>query len=114
MPFAVFGLMYWMNATQAADTVPAYLPVKIFWVYLSGAGLIGAAVSMYIGKYDRLAAALLAVMLLSFVLLVHLPGAMGGGESGARAMHNVLKDLGLMAGAMIYAQYLAKDGAVTG
>lgn len=115
IPFAIFGLMHFMNAQMMADyVVPAYMPAKALWVYLSGAGLIGAAVSMYIGRYDRLGTALLAVMLLLIVLMVHLPGAMAGGEGAQTSMSMLLKDLGLMAGAMIYAQNLAKDRSVIG
>ena len=107
--------MHFMNAQIMADyVVPAYMPAKVVWVYLSGAGLIGAAVAMYIGKYDKLASALLAVMLLLIVLMVHLPGAMAGGEGATNSMSMLLKDLGLMAGAMIYAQSLAKDRSVIG
>ncbi len=70
-----------MNAeTMAESAIPAYLPVKIFWVYLWVAGLFGAAIAMYVGKYDKLAATLLSVMLLLSVLLVHLPAAMAGGQ----------------------------------
>lgn len=115
LPFAIFGLMHFMSAQIMADyVVPSYMPAKIAWVYLSGAGLIGAAVAMYIGKYDKLAATLLAVMLLLIILMVHVPGAMAGGDGATTSVSMVLKDLGLMAGAMIYAQQLAKDPAVVG
>lgn len=98
IPFAIFGLFHFMNAQVMADyVVPAYLPAKAIWVYLSGAGLIAAAVSMYLGKYDKLATTLLAVFLLLLVLMVHMPGAMGGGEGAQASMSMVLKDLGLMA-----------------
>lgn len=115
LPFAIFGLMHFMNAQVMADyVVPAYMPMKTIWVFLSGAGLIAAAVSMYIGKYDKLATTLLAVMLLLIVLMVHLPGAMSGGEGAATSMSMVLKDVGLMAACMLYAQHLAKDRSIIG
>ncbi len=59
---------------------------------------------------DKLAAVLLALMLLIFVLSIHLPGVMGGSESSMPAL---LKDIALAGGALMYAG-MAKDNAVIG
>ena len=99
---------------MADYVVPSYMPVKIVWVFLSGAGLIAAAVSMYIGKYDKLATTLLAIFLLLLVLMVHLPGAMAGGEGAQNATSMLLKDLGLAGAAMLYATHVAKDRSIIG
>jgi uncharacterized membrane protein YphA (DoxX/SURF4 family) len=113
IPFAVFGLFHFMNAQAMADyVVPAYMPAKVIWVYLSGAGLIAATVSMLIGKYDKLATTLLAVFLLLLVVMVHLPGAMSGTEAAQASM--LLKDLSLAGAAMMYALNYAKDRSVIG
>jgi putative oxidoreductase len=106
IPFAVFGLIHVMDTSQMADRIPTYLPVPIFWVYLAGAGLVAAATAMLLGKYDKLAATLLAVELLLFVLLLHLPKLVGGDSSALAVM---LKDLSLSGAAMLYAQHYAKD-----
>lgn len=115
LPFAIFGLFHFLNADAMANyVVPAYLPAKAIWVYLSGAGLIAATVSMLIGKYDKLATTLLGVFLLLLVLMVHLPGAMAGGEGAQASMSMLLKDLALAGAAMMYALNYAKDKAVIG
>jgi len=115
VPFLVFGLFHFMNAQAMADyVVPAYMPMKIVWVYLSGAGLVAAGVSMFMGKYDKLAATLLAVFMLLLVVMVHLPGAMGGGEGAQMSTSMLLKDLGLAAASMLYATHVAKDRSVIG
>ncbi len=115
VPFAVTGLLQIMNVQMLADeVVPAFLPLKIIWVYLSGASLIAAAASMYLERYDKLATALLAVLLLLVVLLVHVPGAMSGEQGAAISMTLLLKDTGLMAASMLYARHLAKDRSVIG
>ncbi|MEQ1745808.1 MAG: DoxX family membrane protein [Saprospiraceae bacterium] len=115
LPFLAFGLMHFTNTQVMADyVVPAYMPAKSIFVYLSGAGLIGAAVSMYIGKYDKLATTLLSLMLIAVALMVHLPGVMAGGDGGPAATGSFLKDLGLAAACMLYAQNLAKDNSVIG
>lgn len=114
VPFAVFGLFHLMNAQAMTGIVPAYMPAPIAWVYLTGVALIAGAVSMYIGKYDKLAATLIAAFMVILVLTVHLPGAMSGTEMSQMSMSMLLKDIGLAGGAMLFAQYVAKDRSVIG
>ena len=114
IPFAIFGLFHFMNTQALAGVVPAYMPAKEVWVWLSGAGLIGAAVAMLIGKYDKLAATLLSVFLILLVVMVHLPGAMSGGDGAQASMSMLLKDLGLAGASMLYAANLAKDRSIIG
>ncbi len=111
IPFAIFGFFHFMNASQMVDMIPNYLPVPYFWLFLAGAGLIGASVAMLLGKYDKLAATLLGVELILFILLLHLPAIMRGEQM---AMAVLLKDLTLAGAALLYAQYVAKDRAVIG
>ncbi len=115
IPFILFGVSHFTNAQMMADhVVPAYMPAKVVWVYLSGLGLLAAAASMYLGKYDKLATTLLAIMLLLFALMVHLPGVMEGGERMQQSMPNFLKDLGLAAASMMYALNQARDKSIIG
>ena len=110
IPFAIFGVMHFMNA----DAMAAMAPGGVAMVYITGLGLVAAAVSIIIGKIDKLASVLLALMLILFVVLIHLPGVMSGDEAQMMtSMPNVLKDLGLAGGALIYAGN-AKDNAVIG
>ncbi len=115
IPFAIFGLFHFMNAQAMADyVVPSYMPAKAIWVYLSGAGLIAAAVSMVTGKFDKLATTLLAIFLLLLVVMVHLSGAMAGGDGAQASMSMLLKDLSLAGAAMMYALSYAKDRSIIG
>ncbi len=107
IPFAIFGLFHFMNAGAMAGMAFG----SSILVYITGIALIAAAVSMLIGKYDKLAATLLGFMLLLFVFLVHFKGAMAGDQA---ATGNVLKDLMLAGAAWIYAKNAAKDPSVIG
>lgn len=80
-------------------------------VYITGAGLIAASVSMVIGKFDKLASTLLAVFLLLMVFMMHMPGAMANNPS---AMSMLLKDLSLAGAAMMFAHHYASDKSVIG
>lgn len=109
IPFLIFGAFHFMNADAMAGMVP--LPGGAIWVYLTGVALIAAAVSIFMGKMDKLATFLLGVMLLIFVLALHLKGAMAGDQMSTSML---LKDMAMAGGAWIYAAYAAKDNAVIG
>lgn len=107
IPFAVFGLFHFMNAKGMAGMAFG----SEILVYVTGVALIAAAVSMVIGKLDKLAATLLGVMLLIFALSIHLPGAIDGDQASTS---NFLKDFMLSGAAWMYASTVAKDPAVVG
>ena len=100
IPIAIFGAFHMMNAVEMKSMVPAALPGGVFWVYLSGVALIAAALAIILQKMAKLAAILLAVMLILFAVLVHMPKFLGGDQL---AMGSVLKDLAIAGGALILA-----------
>jgi len=114
IPFAVFGPFHFMKADAMASMVPSYMPAGVVWVYLSGLGLLAAAVSILLGKYDKLASILLSIMLLLFAVMIYLPGAMSGGETAHSSLGYLLRDLSHAGAAMLYAANLAKDRSLIG
>ena len=109
IPFAVFGFFHFMKAEDMAGMVP--IPGGVIWVYVTGACLLAAAVSIIIGKKDKLATFLLGVFLLLTVLTVHLPMVMEDSMNQG-AMSNLLKDLALAGAAWMYAGSIgAKDNS---
>jgi putative oxidoreductase len=102
IPLVIFGLFHFMNADGMAGMVPAFLPAKVVWVYLTGLALIAAVGAVIVGKKAKLALQLLGLMLLLFAILLWLPGAIGGDQT---ATSMFLKDMAL-AGA---AWFLSKD-----
>ncbi|HHJ51023.1 MAG TPA: DoxX family protein [Phaeodactylibacter sp.] len=110
LPMAIFGLFHFMNANDMAGMVP--LPGGVFWVYLTGAGLLAAAISILIGKWDKLGTALLGLMLIIFALSIHLKGVMDSSSEDAMVM--MLKDLALAGAAWMYSGSMSKDSSVIG
>jgi uncharacterized membrane protein YphA (DoxX/SURF4 family) len=70
----VFGLSHIVYAAAASGMVPAWLPARLFWTYLTGAAHIAAGLAILSGVLARVAVRLLALMCASFVLLIHVPG----------------------------------------
>jgi putative oxidoreductase len=90
-----FGVLHFMNAEEMKSGVPEYIPGGILWIYVTGAGMILAAIAIIINKYARLACYLLAAMFLIFVFTLHLKHLVNGNFT------NVLKDTAMAMGAIV-------------
>lgn len=98
----VFGINHFLNPQSYLVYVPSYLPGGIIWVYVAGIAFILAAIAFIIKKMVKIAAYLLAAMLLLFVLIIHVPNYLYSGDQEMRqmALVNLLKDLALSAFAL--------------
>lgn len=104
LPFFIFGVLHFLNAGAMAGMVPAWVPGGgTFWVYLTGFALIAAPLAIISGKQAKLASQLLALLMLVFVLALHLPGVLAGGDGAAASMPGLLKDTALAGGALLMA-----------
>jgi len=106
LPFAVFGIMHLLSASDMAGMVPGWVPGGVLWVYLTGLALIAAGVSFVIQKHTHPAGLLTAALMFIFVLTIHLPGLLGG---NMMAMSGLLKDIGLAGGALLLASNYQAD-----
>jgi hypothetical protein len=73
----MFGVHHFLAGAGAAAAVPAWLPFRAEWAYVTGAAHIAAGAAIFLGILPRLAAKLEAIMITAFVLLVHVPGIVG-------------------------------------
>lgn len=110
----VFGIGHLTNASAMAGMVP--VPAGELWVYITGIALLAAAVSIIVGKYDKLGAALLGVLLFTFALSIHLPGVINATDAVSKQgfLSGFLKDIALAGAAWMYAFSAAKDKAIIG
>lgn len=106
IPFAVFGVLHFMGAKDMAGMAPG----GEIMVYIVGVALLLAGISMMIGKMDKLAAVLLALLLLIIAGAVHLPAM----SDNPNEMGNILKNVIMAGAALMYAKSMAKDNAVIG
>jgi uncharacterized membrane protein len=111
LPFALFGLLHFGPLEFSLPYVPSWLPFPAFWVYFVGVCFLLFVVSAITKKYDKLAAILLAICLLLFVFLVHIPTAISG---DFKAVIGSIRDTCMAGSALMYAQMYAKDNRLIG
>jgi uncharacterized membrane protein len=76
-----FGLAHFMYLKQTTVLIPGWLPWHVGWAYFTGATFIAAGVAMIISVCARLAAALSALQMGLFLLIVWIPFMWIGGLS---------------------------------
>lgn len=105
IPILVFGAFHFMSASDLAAMAPGGTGM----VYFTGACLVLAAISMLIGKYDKLASFLLGVMLLLFMI----PHFQMMGDDPTQ-MSQILKNIVMASAAFMYSSAFSKDNSVIG
>ncbi len=70
---AIFGAQHFMYAQFIKTEIPAWLGHPLLWTYVTGTAFIAAAVALLTGKVARVAAILVGVMFLSWVVVLHTP-----------------------------------------
>jgi uncharacterized membrane protein YphA (DoxX/SURF4 family) len=68
-----FAASHFVYASATAAFIPDWIPARLFLAYLTGAGHFFAGLAILTGIQAKLAARLEALMMSTFVLLVHVP-----------------------------------------
>jgi uncharacterized membrane protein len=76
IPMALFGSEHFTSTAGIANLVPRWIPAHTFWVYLVGLAFICAALSIAVLVQARLAAALVGMTFLIFVLVMDMPATL--------------------------------------
>ena len=92
-----FGIYHFMEPKNLVVFVPPFLPGGIIWVYLVGSAFILVALSFITNRMVKVAGYLLAILLISFVLMIHLPNYLDAGDAEMKqiAFISILKDTAL-------------------
>jgi len=101
LPVAVFGIFHFMNTDTMTGMTPC---IGTLMVYLTGIRLLAVAVSILIGKMDKLAPTLLGIMFLLFI--IHHTQNMSNNQM---KVGNILKNIVMAGGAFLYASMVKDD-----
>lgn len=114
LPFVVFGVFHFTDAQHFAENiVPSFFPAKLMLVYLTGLTMLICGTLLLLGKFDKLAAIILSLLMLAFVVMVYLPNTFSD-VTRAAAVPRLVNNLALAGAAMLYAKYVATDKRLLG
>jgi uncharacterized membrane protein len=91
------GASHFVYAEPAAQLIPAWMPARLFFTYLTGVGHIAAGLSLITGILMRVSTASLCFMFACIVLLLHVPRVIG--DPGSRLEWTMLFVSTLFSGA---------------
>jgi uncharacterized membrane protein YphA (DoxX/SURF4 family) len=73
-----FGLSHFAYLNLTAPLIPHWLPAPVFWAYFTGGAYLAAGIAILINVFARLAAALAALQMGMFLLLIWIPMVAAG------------------------------------
>jgi uncharacterized membrane protein len=75
------GIQHFLFVDFVKSLVPASIPAAVFWTYFSAVALIAAGVGLITGIKRKLAATLSAWMIFTWLIILHLPRALGANSN---------------------------------
>jgi uncharacterized membrane protein len=96
-----FGVAHFVYLQNTVSLVPGWLPWHTFWAYFTGWALIAAGVAVLIGVCARLAAALAAIEIGMFTVLVWIPIMIAPGSKSTFQWSETFLSVTLTAGAWV-------------
>lgn len=97
-----FGVAHFTYLKETAALVPAWLPLHTFWAFFFGCTFLVAGVAILIGVHARWAAALSALQIGMFTILVWIP-IVAAGSKNAFVWSETIISAALTAGAWVVA-----------
>ncbi len=108
LPFGIMGINHFIVSDFFNGMLTTFIPGGGFMILFTGVCLIAASISIILKKYIKLSCLLLALLLLIFILTIHIPQLFEA-DKAQFAFMELLKDTGLMGGALIIASIYKED-----
>jgi uncharacterized membrane protein len=103
----IFGVQHFMYAKFIATLIPSWIPEHLFWTYFVGAVFVAVALSIATKIRGRLAASLLGLMFLLWVVVLHTPRIIASARNGNEWTSGIIA-LAMAGGSFVLAGALRK------
>lgn len=77
----LYGLSHFMYPIEVVPLIPKWMPWPMFWLYFCGGALICVGLAIVFNIKRTTAAFLLGLLILSFLLIIHIPIAISTGAA---------------------------------
>jgi len=104
----VFGVQHFMYAGFITFLIPSWIPGHLFWAYFTGSAFIAAGLCIATRIFAPLAATLLGIMFLLWVLVLHAPRVVAQPRNGDE-WTSAFVALAFAGGSFILAAALSKN-----
>ena len=106
LPFGIMGLNHFLMRDFFLGMMSSFIPGGAYTILLTGALLILASIFIILNKNIKTVCFGLAGLLFIFIITIHIPGLYNSDPKVAQyALMELLKDTGLMGGAIMIAVY---------
>lgn len=98
IPFLVFGINHFVMHDLFIGMLSDFIPNSAYLIFIVGAIMIISSIALMINKEVLLFCYVLAGLLITFILTIHIPHIIENGQEANLAQFALLKDLGLLGG----------------
>ena len=106
LPFGIIGLNHFLMTDTFLGMMSSFLPGGGYTILLTGAFLIAASVCIILNKFIKVVCFSVAGLLFLFIVTIHIPHLFSADSAVMQeGLFGLLKDTGLMGGALIIAAY---------
>ena len=110
LPFGILGLNHFLMTDTFLGMISSFLPGGGYTILLTGALLVAASICIILNKFIKVVCFSLAGILFLFIVTIHIPHLLSSiPDVHQEGLFGLLKDTGLMGGALIIAAHYHKD-----
>jgi len=106
LPFGIIGLNHFFMTNTFLGMMSSFLPEGGYTIMLTGVFLIAASILIILNKFVKVVCFSLAGLLFLFIVTIHIPHLFSADSAVMQeGLFGLLKDVGLMGGALIIAAH---------
>jgi len=108
IPFGIFGINHFLMTDYYLGMLTSFIPLGAYTIIITGIMLIATSISILTKKFVKVSTIILAILLFVFIITIHIPHLLNGGEQTATIIA-LLKDLSLMGGSLMIAGIYSEE-----